>query len=61
MLAGEGECIEAVNMRVKDGTMVPVPVPTEEALLKVDYSRIFWHELASCFLCVTDEAAVLHA
>lgn len=62
MLAGEGECIEAINLRIKDDTMVPVPVPTEEALLKVNYSRIFWHELASCFLCVTDdEAAVLHA
>ena len=62
MLAGEGECIEAVNLRVKDGTMVPVPVPTEEVLLNDNYSRIYWHELAHCFLCVTDdEAAELHA
>lgn len=61
LLAGEGECIEVVNLRMKEGTMVPVPRPIDEASLEADYSRIFWHELTRSFLCVTDdEAAVLH-
>lgn len=61
MLAGEGECIEAVNLRMKDGVLVPLPLPADEAHLQGEYSGIFWHELTRCFLCVTDDgAAVLH-
>ena len=33
LLAGDGECIAAVNVRAKDGVMVPLPRLTDEVTL----------------------------
>ena len=55
MLADEGECIEVMNMRIKDGSLVPVGRPVDVAALGYAYSRILWHEAAGCYLCLTDE------
>ncbi|MBR4294626.1 MAG: hypothetical protein IKT53_06515, partial [Bacteroidaceae bacterium] len=61
LLASDGECIMAVNVRAKDGVMVPLPQPTEEAVLTSGYSKIFWHDMTRHYLCVTDDAqASLH-
>ena len=61
MLSSEGECLDVVNMRMKDGAFVPLPEPGNVAVLDKRYSRIFWHEMASCYICVTDDAdATLH-
>lgn len=61
MLAAEGECIEVMNMRVKDGAFVPLPRPRQAAVLECSYSRIFWHEMARHYLCLTDDStATLH-
>lgn len=61
LLAGDGECIAAVNVRAKDGLLVPLPVPSDEAVLEYGYSMIFWHEATRHYLCVTDDSdATLH-
>ena len=55
MLADEGECLEVMNMRIKDGSLVPVGRPVDVAALGYAYSRILWHEAAGYYLCITDE------
>ena len=40
MLADEGECLEVMNMRIKDGSLVPVGRPVDVAALGYAYSRI---------------------
>lgn len=61
LLAGDGECIAAVNVRAKDGVMVPLPRLSDEVTLAHRYSAIYWHEMTRHYLCVTDDAdALLH-
>lgn len=55
MLANEGECLEIINMRLKDGSLVPVGRPAEIARLDYAYSRIYRHNVSGCYLCLTDE------
>lgn len=61
LAAAEGECLDILNMRMKEGSLVPVPVPETEAALEYPYSKIVWHEMTGHYLCVTDDSdAVLH-
>lgn len=61
LLAAEGECVEVMNLRMKDGSLVPIGRPVDVATLGYAYSRILWHEAAGCYLCLTDEQnPVLH-
>ena len=61
LLASEGECLEIINMRMKNGSLVPLPNPKNEVTLDYNYSKIYWHEIAHHYLCVTDDAnATLH-
>lgn len=55
LLSTGGECLDVVNMRMKDGVLVPVPRPAEVACLDGNYSNIYWHEAASHYICVTDD------
>lgn len=61
MTSPEGECLDIINMRMKDGVLVPVPRPETVARLEYPYSKVFWHEMASHYICVTDDSdATLH-
>jgi hypothetical protein len=35
-----------------NGSLRPIPEPVEIAVLSSKYSRIYWHEMASCYICV---------
>lgn len=56
LLAQDGECMELVNLREVGGSLRPVPQMVELATLDTLYSAIYWHEQASCYLCVTDDS-----
>lgn len=53
--AAEGECLEMVNLRMDGGSLRPVPKPQTVAELDSLYKLVFWHETASCYLCVTND------
>ena len=59
-IAGEGECIEVMNMRMKDGSLVPVGRPEVVTNLGHAYSAIYRHEVAGCYLCITADGGALH-
>ena len=59
-IAGEGECIEVMNMRMKEGSLVPVGRPEVVATLGHAYSAIYCHEVAGCHLCITADGGALH-
>lgn len=52
ILVNDGECLELVNLRMVNGSLRPIPEPVEIAVLSSKYSRIYWHEMASCYICV---------
>ncbi len=60
MLAGDGECIELVNLRCRDGCLLPIPVPGDEKELESVYIKFYWHSVAEMFLGIesSDERAV---
>ena len=39
MTSPEGECLDIINMRMKDGVLVPVPRPETVATLEHPYSK----------------------
>ena len=53
LLSQEGECIDVVNLRMVNGSLSPVPVPTDVVELRDEYTLVRWHEFAGCYLCVT--------
>ena len=55
LLATEGECLELVNLRYVNGSLRPIPKFKNEAELPAGYSKIFWHEMAECYICVTGD------
>lgn len=55
-LAQDGECMELVNLRLTDGSLRPVLQTVEYDTLDTLYSKIYWHEKAECYLCVTDDS-----
>lgn len=56
LLANEGECLELVNLRMVNGSLRPIPTMVEEACLYSEYSAIYWHGKASCYMCITKDA-----
>lgn len=60
LIAQEGECLDIVNMRMKNGSLQPMPQPVELASLPYAYSAACWHELAGCYICITADEGRLH-
>ncbi|MBE6294585.1 MAG: hypothetical protein E7090_07905 [Bacteroidales bacterium] len=60
LYAKEGECTELVNMRLRNGTLIPMSKPLQKALLPYKYSSIFRHETAKTYLCVTQHDGMVH-
>lgn len=56
LLSPDGECLDVVNMRMKEGSLVPVPRPDDVTTLAHGCSQIYWHEIASHYICVTDDS-----
>lgn len=56
VLAQDGECQDIVNLRMSNGSLLPMPPPRELAGLSTRYSAIFRHEIAGCYICITDDA-----
>ena len=60
-LAHDGECLDIVNLRMCNGSLVPMPQPTEVALLAAGYSALYWHEIAGCYIAIAgDGNGTLH-
>lgn len=59
MLVADGECMELVNLRYRDGCLLPISVPHEKELESV-YVKFYWHSVAEMFLGIelSDECAV---
>lgn len=57
-LAQDGECLDIVNMRMSGGSLVPMPKPAEVALLDDGYSALYWHEIAQCYIGITDDGTL---
>lgn len=55
ILANEGECMELVNLRMVNGSLKPVPETVVKAVLPERYSKIYWHDKASCYICVKSD------
>jgi hypothetical protein len=56
LFANEGECMELVNLRMVNGSLKPIPEMVEKAVLPEKYSRIYWHDKASCYICIMNDA-----
>lgn len=60
LYANDGECMEMVNMRLKNGSAVPVALPRELASLEHEYTAVYHHVMASVYLLVTKGDAAVH-
>lgn len=61
VLAQDGECLDIVNMRMSNGSLLPMPKPAKVAELKKEYSALYWHGIAECYVAVTNDSdATLH-
>ena len=56
LLAADGETLELVNMRIVNGSLRPIPELVERARVPGCYSKVFWHEMAECYLCISNDA-----
>ncbi|MBQ8257868.1 MAG: hypothetical protein IJY98_08150 [Bacteroidaceae bacterium] len=52
LLVADGECMELINLRVKDGCLEPYPSGYNETELECCFSKIYWHPAAEMFLCL---------
>ncbi len=55
ILAYEGECMELVNLRMVNGSLKPIPETEIKAVLPERYSRIYWHDKASYYICIKSD------
>ncbi len=60
LLAAEGECLDAVNLRMINGSLKPVPQPLPVVSLPYRYKAIGRHEAAGCYVCITENDGSLH-
>ncbi len=52
LLVADGECMELINLRVKDGCLVPLPSEYNETELETCYEKVYWHSAANMYLCI---------
>ena len=57
VLAQDGECLDVINMRMSNGSLLPMPKPAKVAELERGYSALFWHTLPQCYIGITDDSA----
>ena len=55
ILANDGECMELVNLRMVNGSLRPIPETELKTVLPEKYSKIYWHDKASCYICVKSD------
>lgn len=60
LLVADGECMELVNLRYRDGVLLPIPVAGQETELNSVYGRIYWHPASEMYLAIenSDELPV---
>lgn len=52
LLVSDGECMELVNLRVKDGCLEPLPSEYNETELEYCYEKAYRHPVSEMLLCV---------
>lgn len=60
MFVQEGDCMELVNLRNKNGSTLPVAHPARLASLPDNYSAVYRHVPASKYLCITTGEGRVH-
>ena len=60
LLSHTGESLELVNLRFSNGSLCPVPRPIEQKVLQQEYSHVFWHPMAECYICVCRDNGKVH-
>lgn len=60
LLVADGECMEVVNLRYRDGVLLPIPIAGQDTELESVYSRIYWHSASEMYLAIenSDEQPV---
>ena len=56
----EGDCLDILNLRIKDGSLQPMPKPKSVATLPYTYKSVYWHSMAKRYLCVTEKEGRVH-
>ncbi|MBQ8271079.1 MAG: hypothetical protein IJZ22_07765 [Bacteroidaceae bacterium] len=52
LLVADGECMELINLRVKEGCLEPLPSEYNETELERCYEKVYWHSAANMYLCI---------
>ena len=61
VLAQDGECLDIVNMRMANGSLLPMPQPEVVAELRHACSALYYHTTAGCYIGITaDNERTLH-
>ncbi|MBR5893513.1 MAG: hypothetical protein IKZ37_07760 [Bacteroidaceae bacterium] len=60
MSVQDGDCLELLNLKNKNGSTVPVAPPQVIANLPYRYSAVYRHEAASKYLCITAGEGRVH-
>ena len=61
VLAQDGECLDIVNMRMANGSLLPMPQPQVVAALRKACSAFYRHATAGCYIGITaDSERTLH-
>lgn len=55
IVAGDGECMELLNLRPCNGSFKPVPEHERLAMLKGRYSAVHWHGMTGYYVGITDD------
>ncbi len=60
LYAKEGECENLVNMRIRNGSLIPMGEPQTVSSLPYKYVSIHYHELSKKYLCITSDDGFVH-
>lgn len=52
LLVADGECMELINLRYRDGCLTPIPAVLNETELESGYGNVYWHPAAEMFLAI---------
>lgn len=52
LLVPDGECVELINLRYRDGCLEPIPSVFNDVELESAYDKIYWHSAARMYLCI---------